>query len=574
MVTRITQQIVEVIGKDTTFAKVLFTQQVVDVIGKDTTFANLIFTNQYVEVIGTFNPDPVVDSLTITHSVDLDTTILNPSFSDTLTITDGVTLSLTKTVTDTLTITQSVTPEKLSFFTDTLTITDSVVNVHLKLFADTLTITDSNSEYVIHNPSVTDTLSITDIGSGTTHDVVDEDTSSTITITDSVVDDYIKGISSTLTITDGFTYNHTFAISITDTETITDSMSGPLTHTKSLSDTLSLTDSILTSTPRHSSDTLVITDSLVITSGTKRAVSDTLTITIANTVTKSKPVEHTLTPISDVVGLSVVHVRSLSDTLVVTQSAVATDYKLLSSTLTITQSVVDDYLAGARSTLTLTDAVVLVTHHVSTIELADNLTITQQQNFVDSATVSSSISISDKVEVGYTSTTNCPLTSYAPIISNPVITLDGEEIIAPKPYSPILLSKFNACTTSLNFDVVFTYPYVNPTLTLTLPAPDFNNHDNLLIPRVTRLTRNNTLKTFKAKYWTDKRTLTYEFSYLTLQQRQDLLDFLYESAGDQIGLLDYERRVWSGVILNPESAVDQSGRYEHTANIQFRGVLV
>lgn len=455
---RVTQQIVEVLGQDTAFRAARISQQIVEVLGQDTAFTRAIFTSQNVEVLGTLQPDPPTDTITLTDSV----TFTQPIHSFNL--------------------------------TDSLTLSDSAINT------------------MVRKPSLTDTISFVSTGS-------------------LAFNVYTRSNTDSITLTDTATFVHVYGL--IDPITLTDT----LAYTQVARQVLNI--------PR----------------------SDTLTFTDSVTFTKSTIFSDSFYPINDFVTVSHVKPVSITDSLTLTQSVTSVRFISKTDTLTITDTAVVAKSKKISDTLTLTDIVTKTKNKTNPTLIVDMISFSDRLNRQFNLSFTDTITLTDSQLSGFKyCTNNCNLTTYSPHID-----YSNTSVTPMLGVSPIPLSSSCQCVTPNNQNIVYTYPAISPTMTLTLPAPDFNNHDTYTIKRITRVTRGNKLLTYRAPYWPKLKTLVYSFSYLTEQQKQDLLKFLYASTGAVIGLLDFENRYWQGTILNPSDAVTQSGRYVNSASIQFQG---
>lgn len=122
--------------------------------------------------------------------------------------------------------------------------------------------------------------------------------------------------------------------------------------------------------------------------------------------------------------------------------------------------------------------------------------------------------------------------------------------------------------------LTLTYPYVSPTSTLVLRNPEFRNQDSLSFNRINRETRGGTLIIFADPSWPKSQTLRLEINHLKQSQVDDLLDFLLDSLGKEIGLLDHESRQWRGIILTPDADISHVGRENRSVQFDFEGELV
>jgi len=121
--------------------------------------------------------------------------------------------------------------------------------------------------------------------------------------------------------------------------------------------------------------------------------------------------------------------------------------------------------------------------------------------------------------------------------------------------------------------LTLTYPYVSPTTTLVLRNPELGDKDRLNFNRINRLTRGGTLIVFADPKWPKTQTLVVQVDSLKPAQAADLIQFLRDSLGQEIGLLDWESRQWRGIITTPDAQITHVGRGDRSVAFEFQGVL-
>jgi alkyl hydroperoxide reductase subunit AhpC len=121
--------------------------------------------------------------------------------------------------------------------------------------------------------------------------------------------------------------------------------------------------------------------------------------------------------------------------------------------------------------------------------------------------------------------------------------------------------------------LTLTYPFVSPTRTVVLRNPQFGNVDRLAFDRINRETRGGTLIMFADATWPKQQTMNVTLTALNRQQKENLLDFLSTSVGQDIGLLDHENRLWKGIVLTPDATINNDSRGGYTITLEFEGVL-
>ncbi len=121
--------------------------------------------------------------------------------------------------------------------------------------------------------------------------------------------------------------------------------------------------------------------------------------------------------------------------------------------------------------------------------------------------------------------------------------------------------------------IVLTFPYVTPTLTVTLKAPNFNNKHNILLERIFKRSRGGTV--IMERDQTDPVTekLALSIDGITPTEIDSYLTFIKTSLGKEIGLEDYESRQWRGIIVNPDEAVNQQDSCSYSLRLEFQGSL-
>jgi len=122
--------------------------------------------------------------------------------------------------------------------------------------------------------------------------------------------------------------------------------------------------------------------------------------------------------------------------------------------------------------------------------------------------------------------------------------------------------------------LTLTFPFVAPTTTLILRNPEFDNTERLAFNRVIRESRGGSLSVFADPDWPKEDILLFTVTSLRPQKLDALRTFLLDSAGREIGLLDWENRQWKGIVLNPDAAMSEPGRDNRTVSLEFDGELV
>ena len=146
-----------------------------------------------------------------------------------------------------------------------------------------------------------------------------------------------------------------------------------------------------------------------------------------------------------------------------------------------------------------------------------------------------------KQTVGFTiSDSKCREKEYAPMIGEGADEFKHLAIDAPTISTGLL---------------TLTYPIESPTNTLTLENPDFGNTDTLSFTRIDRNTRGGDRKIFSDPKWASWERLEGIVTDLCEVDADTIIAFLQASLGKEIGLLDWEGRTWSGIVVAPETEV-------------------
>jgi len=252
---------------------------------------------------------------------------------------------------------------------------------------------------------------------------------------------------------------------------------------------------------------------------------------------------------------------------IVKESNVAVTSFLSLIARTVKVGIASNQLALTQSTRTVEYE--LVTHHILFKQVATGevtepvsniLALTQVADVDGIVSLSISNSLSLKSVVSFVILDLC---GFNPGIGAGTFT---DIPTAPSPIIPILIRR--SLTT-------LTFPFTIPTNTLNLRNPDFDNVEQFEPRRINRRSRGGTLDVFRDETWPKTRRLIYTFSALKEEQVESLLDFLQESLGKEIGILDFETRQWKGIILTPSAAFGQTGpdNCSFSASLEFEGVL-
>ena len=147
---------------------------------------------------------------------------------------------------------------------------------------------------------------------------------------------------------------------------------------------------------------------------------------------------------------------------------------------------------------------------------------------------------------------------------SPQIT-EGNNDLTPPPATPHPVLRRST--------VVLTYPFVSPTTTLTIRTPDLGDKKELTYDRIYFESRGLTPHVYRDSNWQKRKILSLSFRALTKTQAADFEAFLKQSLGKVIGYLDYNSWQWSGVIVDPNQAIQEVFGTDcyYAISLTFRG---
>lgn len=105
-------------------------------------------------------------------------------------------------------------------------------------------------------------------------------------------------------------------------------------------------------------------------------------------------------------------------------------------------------------------------------------------------------------------------------------------------------------------------------LTLNLPAPSIDSNQNSQqYSRINNRTRGGDLILFRASYWPKSRTISMTWNDLNSEHRNNLLRFLKLTLGKLLTLNSHDEQTYTGIILNPDTAVKENSGQENENNV-------
>ena len=221
------------------------------------------------------------------------------------------------------------------------------------------------------------------------------------------------------------------------------------------------------------------------------------------------------------------------------------------STLTFTQRAIFPIVLTASNTVAFTQATVsnVGKSVVQTIEFTQTVVANVWRNLTASNTVEfkhgfSAVQFRDGIPVRGNEA--CDATKlYSPY--------SGGDTPVIRPVVPAMERKT---------DVVFYTPigpFCTATDSLTLRTPNFGDRDRNKLARINRESRGGSLTVFRDPKWPKERTLVMDFSGIKDSEVDDVIAFLENTLGQQISFRDWNSRVWTGFITNPDSAITRTG---------------
>jgi hypothetical protein len=401
----------------------------------------------------------------------------------------------------------------------------------VRLYADVFM-----SERTVRTRSVTDTLNLVQ----TAHAVVDiQYASDTLNLTQnaSAVKEMPLGVSNTLNLVSlggrSLPESANNAISMAHLMTFFNYVD----DRKPAGNTLNLTQTVLSVSASPATSVLNITQNVVVQAPIKPNVVQWMALN-----------QHTSTP----------HRAYVTTTLNLSDGTGVTIPVSASNTLNL----IDEVPVGrVDQTINLTQSVAFAFSHtvVSTLNLVDSHIL--QATFVRTVNQASGIGHS----LTWLDDTPCNRKQYTPF--------QGENTVASEivPPSDSLQDPQGNTAARLSLQT----PYLGvPTSQVYLRAPEMDNRDRNTYTRVNSETRGGSLVVYADPSWPKTRTLAVTVVGLTEVQVNELQTFMNTTLGQEIGLTDWEGRLWKGFITNPNEAATQDGPEKWTVTFEFEGEMV
>lgn len=124
-----------------------------------------------------------------------------------------------------------------------------------------------------------------------------------------------------------------------------------------------------------------------------------------------------------------------------------------------------------------------------------------------------------------------------------------------------------------NFSIYTPYLGVK-TDEVVLRNPELDNRDRSAFTRVNQESRGGKLIVYSDPQWPKVRTLAVTIVGLLESKVDEFQDFMLATLGQEIGLTDWEGRLWKGFITNPNEEATQDGRGRWTVTFEFEGEML
>ncbi len=160
----------------------------------------------------------------------------------------------------------------------------------------------------------------------------------------------------------------------------------------------------------------------------------------------------------------------------------------------------------------------------------------------------------------------CATKRYATFQGESTVTGAVDPIASELPYTQIA---------NMTDRFLLYHPARGPrTTNIVLRAPEVDNRDRNAYTRVSRETRGGTLYVYRDPSWPKVRTLVVTIIGLSKANVDSVQAMLQDTLGKEVGITDWEGRMWAGVITNPNDPAVENSRGNWAISLVMEGELL
>lgn len=364
---------------------------------------------------------------------------------------------------------------------------------------------------------------------------------------------------------------------VTDTLNLSQSASGPSVRPRSLSNILNLTQTAIRTVAKSATSNLNVVQSLVHLNfvGERSPAGNVLNLT-QTVLANSNPNAESDLNLTQTVDVQYPFRLSVSNLLTISDHTSTPFREFISQDLSVSQ-----FLVTPLPTQHITQNLNLT--HESPIGIFEQtLNLSQSVTFSFSLTAANSLGLTHEMErtviyvrqvehddavghsLSYYEDSPCGRKNYTPFQGESTVTSDFSA-----PNNTLQDPQGDTETFSL-----YT-PYLGvPASEITLRKPELDNRDRNAYSRARGETRGGKLLVYSDPIWPNVRTLVVTVIGLTESEVDEFQTFVYATIGQEIGLTDWEGRLWKGFITNPNEPAVQNGRDNWAISFQFEGEML
>lgn len=152
--------------------------------------------------------------------------------------------------------------------------------------------------------------------------------------------------------------------------------------------------------------------------------------------------------------------------------------------------------------------------------------------------------------------TNCDKREYTPYAASGSAMELTEPVTTPRGYTTLQ------------------YPLDTPTLDIDIRNPDVGNQHVINLAKVLNRSRSGTINLTNSEHKPKIKTFTYTIQNLCDDEKIAIKNFINNTLGQMIRVIDYESRTWNVILTNPSAAISELSReMAFTIKLQFKGTL-